>query len=73
MPEQFDFSTALYRLKSGSRVRRCGWNGKGMSLVLVVATPQVAPYVAILATDGRLYPWNPSQQDLLAEDWEQAD
>lgn len=30
-----DFSQALIHLKVGKRVRRRGWNGKGMSLFLV--------------------------------------
>lgn len=35
MPETFDFSEALQRLKDGRRVARSGWNGKGMFLFLV--------------------------------------
>lgn len=31
----FDFSAALIALKSGRRVARAGWNGKGMFLYLV--------------------------------------
>lgn len=30
-----EFSGALYHLKQGERVRRAGWNGKGMWLALV--------------------------------------
>lgn len=30
-----DFSSALIQLKSGARVARSGWNGKGMFLFLV--------------------------------------
>lgn len=35
MPEQFDFSIALDHIKSGARVCRSGWNGKGMFIFLV--------------------------------------
>ena len=30
-----DFGRALHALKSGDRVTRAGWNGKGMFLILV--------------------------------------
>ncbi len=35
MEEKFDFSTALELLKSGKKVARQNWNGKGMFLFLV--------------------------------------
>lgn len=35
IPATFDFGTAIYLLKSGERVKRSGWNGKGMFLFLV--------------------------------------
>ena len=35
MKEVFDFSTALVYLKSGYKVAREGWNGKGMFIFLV--------------------------------------
>ena len=35
MPETFDFSEALLRLKEGAKIARAGWNGKGMFLFLV--------------------------------------
>lgn len=37
MTGQFDFGAALDELRQGLRVRRAGWNGKGMWLVLVIA------------------------------------
>lgn len=36
-----NFSEALAALKAGKTIRRSGWNGKGMWLVLVPGTPQV--------------------------------
>ena len=33
--DTFDFGIAIKWLKSGARVARAGWNGKGMFLVLV--------------------------------------
>lgn len=35
MGSSMDFGQALYALQGGARVRRAGWNGKGMWLVLV--------------------------------------
>lgn len=35
LSEHFDFGLAIHALKSGERVRRTGWNGKGMFLFLV--------------------------------------
>ncbi len=35
MKKVFDFSTALVHLKSGYKVAREGWNGKGMFIFLV--------------------------------------
>ena len=35
MKKVFDFSTALVYLKSGYKVAREGWNGKGMFIFLV--------------------------------------
>lgn len=37
------FGQAVEALKAGKRVRRLGWNGKGMFLVYVPGTPNVAP------------------------------
>lgn len=37
MIDRFKFGAALEVLRQGLRVRRTGWNGKGMWLVLVVA------------------------------------
>lgn len=72
MGEQFDFSEALNRLKSGTRVSREGWNGKGMWIAL--QTPDANskmghPYLYIKSVDDKLVPWAPSQTDILAEDW----
>ncbi len=35
---QFDFGTAITALKSGEKVARAGWNGKGMFLFLVAGS-----------------------------------
>lgn len=43
MEETFDFGEALRRLKSGIRVARTGWNGKGMWLAYQKAYPEGIP------------------------------
>ncbi|WP_405154767.1 DUF2829 domain-containing protein [Paenibacillus sp. FSL K6-0108] len=80
-----DFGQALTALKSGKRVSRSGWNGKGMFVYLVPAGVYPArtdaaktigervsynPYLAIKNVDGSVSTWVPSVNDCLAEDWE---
>lgn len=70
------FSTALSHLKSGSRVTRAGWNGKGMYLELQVPdanSKMTLPYIYIKTVDDNFVPWLASQTDLLAEDWQFSD
>ena len=51
-----NFGQAIELLKTGHRVARAGWNGKGMWLVLVPGTPKAAlregtPYRNALGAD----------------------
>lgn len=69
---RFNFSEALRRLKSGHKVSREGWNGKGMWLNLQVpdkGSKMTRPYIYMFTADEQLVPWVASQSDLLAEDW----
>ena len=66
---------AVKEMQNGQRVRRSGWNGKGMWLALQVPdehSKMGLPYVYMSTVDGRLVPWLCSQTDLLAIDWEAA-
>lgn len=77
------FGHALEALKSGRRVSRAGWNGKGMWLRHVSAfsydvgtrtlggtpTPNLLPWIGMKTADGGFVPWLASQTDMLAEDW----
>lgn len=66
------FSKALEYLKSGGRITRSGWNGKGMWLKLQTPTSlskMTLPYIYMKTADDNLVPWLASQTDLLAEDW----
>ncbi len=66
---------AVKQLHNGQRVRRAGWNGKGMWLALQVPdanSKMTLPYVFMSTAQGDLVPWLCSQTDLLATDWEIA-
>ena len=77
-----NFGQALIELKNGNKVKRKGWNGDGIFLVLQVPdknSKMTQPYIYIdtlglktnnpNAPKGRV-PWLASQTDMLAEDWE---
>ncbi|MEK3726809.1 MULTISPECIES: DUF2829 domain-containing protein [unclassified Lysinibacillus] len=72
-----DFGQAIEALKSGKKVARSGWNGKGMWLKLIPsgnATFQSYPMqdcIGMKTADNLMQPgWQASQADMLAEDWE---
>jgi hypothetical protein len=80
-----NFGQALEALKSGSRVARAGWNGKGMWLYLlsglhlpddvrhIQSAPPGTPFepcIVMVTAQGKHQPgWNPSTPDQLADDW----
>lgn len=67
---------AVNQLQNGDRVRRSGWNGKGMWLELQRPdenSKMTLPYVFMSTAQGDLVPWLCSQTDLLATDWEEVD
>lgn len=67
-----EFGWAIKQLRNGSRVARSGWNGKGMWLELQVPDENSKmghPYIYMKGVDGRLFPWNPNQLDMLSVDW----
>ena len=66
---------AVKEMQNGERVRRSGWNGKGMWLELQTPdehSKMTLPYVYMSTAQGNLVPWLCSQTDLLAADWEIA-
>lgn len=78
-----DIGWAVKQLHDGQRIRRAGWNGKGMWLTLVtdwngnLGLPSEdwagsLPFVMMYTADRRTVPWLCSQTDLLATDWECA-
>lgn len=79
-----NFGQALIELSNGKRVARAGWNGKNMFLLYidpyhndqfqVIEKPgmvgTLVSYIALKTVDNKLVPWNASQADALATDWE---
>lgn len=82
------FSQALEFIKSGIKMQRVGWNGKGMYLTLFSPArdyPKFAdafetnngvypllPFILMKTADNMYVPWLASQTDLLSEDWQTA-
>ena len=73
------FGWALERLNEGSRVARAGWNGKGMWLCYIKPGNAMCngfdmqPCIGMKTVDSKMQPgWVPSQQDMLALDWEEV-
>jgi len=78
-----NFSQALESCKSGQRIARSGWNGKGMYLLFVpegwsLPSGMVSnferhlPWIGMRTAQGDFVPWLASQTDILADDWEVA-
>lgn len=66
---------AIKQMYHGLKVRRQGWNGRGMYLAIQFPDANSAntlPYVWIKTVQGDRVPWLCSQTDLLAQDWEVA-
>lgn len=66
------FAQALEALKRGKKVRRDGWNGKGMWLALQVPdehSKMGLPYIYMSTAQGKLVPWVCSHTDMLSDDW----
>jgi hypothetical protein len=79
---KFPFSYAITMLKTGLKVSREGWNGKGMFLFLVHGWTYTdgkqdnypnLPFIAMKTADNKVVPWLASQTDILAEDWTTVD
>lgn len=80
-----NFGQALEAVKSGAKIYREGWNGKGMYLAMVAGntvrqaisdhyghageTFPVLDAIYMKTADDKLVPWLASQTDVLAEDW----
>jgi hypothetical protein len=72
MTTGMDFGDALHALRTGDRVFRESWNGRGMWLALQrpnEGSKMTLPYIYMKTVEPNLVPWVASQTDLLAEDW----
>lgn len=80
------FSKALEAAKARNKIRRRGWNGKGIYVGVHYPSDKetliTSPFMYIdssgLQTDNEdspknIVPWAPSQTDLLCDDWEIAE
>lgn len=70
---KLSFGEAINILKSGGKVAREGWNGKGMYLEMQTPTElskMTLPYLYMKTACDNLVPWLASQTDVLAMDWE---
>lgn len=68
------FGLAIEALKTGQRVARAGWNGKGMWVEYVPAKDfsfsELNPHFVIKNTNNSFSTWVPSINDCLADDWQ---
>lgn len=75
-PTGMGIGEAMLHLKNGGGVTRRGWNGTGMYLTIQVPDSlsfMTEPYIYISRPgvgESRRVPWNASQEDILALDWE---
>ena len=70
---KLSFGEAINILKSGGKVAREGWNGKGIYLEMQTPTElskMTLPYLYMKTACNNLVPWLASQTDVLAMDWE---
>lgn len=75
-----DFGRAIDGMREGLKMRRAGWNGKGMWVALQepdAGSMNTLPYIYIeypvghvAYPNGSRVPWLASQTDMLANDWE---
>lgn len=63
------FGEAIVVMKTGGKVSREGWNGKGM-YVYLWEPPGMEPVIVLFNAQGKHQPgWVAAQPDILATDW----
>lgn len=66
-----DFAAALTLIRRGGVVARASWSGSGLTLGIMTppAESGIMPFVAVRSAAGKLMAWQPSQQEMFADDW----
>ena len=62
------FEATLKLVKCGVRAKRSKWISK--KIALNKHDDYLEPFLYMEGPGGKITPWTPSQNDLLAEDWE---
>lgn len=70
-----NFEKALESAKAGNNIFREGWNGSKQYVFVIndgyfLTDVSVEPFFMLYNSQGRFFPWTPSNGDLFAEDWE---
>ena len=68
--DAMDFGQALMMLKMNEQARRIGWEKGNYIEILkpIYGNPIASPIITIV-TQGKRVPWQPSHEDLLADDY----
>ena len=64
---------AIKQMFDGEKVARSSWNNEYMYLAIQIPdenSKMSRPYIYMQTAEEELVPWIPSQDDLLADDWE---
>lgn len=76
-----NFGDALELVKSGRKIQRKGWNGKGLWIEIQIPnenSKMTLPYLYLNYPQNDTYhkgcrvPWLPSQTDILEDDWQEV-
>lgn len=65
-----NFSEALFYLKNFRKVRRIGWNGKGLYVTAYFSNLCGDMFIIVNTKTDKINSWVPSISDIFADDWE---
>ena len=67
-----NFGQAIQELKKGKKLKRKGWNGKGIFIAIQFPdehSKMTAPYLYVESRFGRV-PWKETMIELLSNEWQ---